>query len=105
MWELSDPKISTRKKGSALDKFLLLPGTNIPDEWLPSQSRYWVEAAEMLSEEDKEAVLTPPFYPAQTFGFSVIADHHPVMLQMAGRSEACQRENKAFELKNITAEE
>ena len=34
-WELNDPTKPTHTKGSTLDKFLLLPGTNIPDEWLP----------------------------------------------------------------------
>ena len=41
MWELSDPRVPTHRKGSTLDKFLLLPGTNIPEEWLPSEMSEW----------------------------------------------------------------
>ena len=53
MWELSDPAIPTHRKGSASDKILLLPGTNIPDEWLPEQSHDWFEGVDgVLSSEE-----------------------------------------------------
>ena len=104
MWELSDPAISTRRKGSALDKFLILPGTNVPVEWPPSQSRDWVDA-EGSSYDGGLDLTIPPFYPVHTFGFPVIADHHPVMQRLAGKREDRLREQKAFRLKNITAEE
>ena len=109
MWELSDPTIPTHRKGSALDKFLLVPGTNIPDEWLPTQSHDWIgeECAEGLSEDqwNRRGVEQPPFYPAHTFGHQIIADHHPVMLRLVGTLEEAPKENKAYKLKDLTAEE
>ena len=91
LWELSDPPLATHKKGHALDKFILLPGTNVPDEWLPPQACDWLDdseggaAPDPLGEKQKE---DDSFYPALTYEHAIIADHHPVMLRLKDGREA-----------------
>ena len=40
-WELSDPDLPTHRKGSTMDKFMLLPGTNKLEEWPPLETSEW----------------------------------------------------------------
>ena len=105
MWELSDPTLPKHRKGSSLDKFLLLPGTDIPEELLPTQSHDWFmnEEDNFQGEETKDAHT--PFYPAHTFSYPVMADRHPVMLTLKCAWEVSPKEHKAYRLKNLREEE
>ena len=85
LWELSDPKKITFIRGnSSLDKFLLRPGTDIPEEWLPPLDGVDQEGVE----GGRETGL--PFYPAETFSSPWIDDHHPVMLGLGGARDEMQ---------------
>ena len=90
MWELANPAKPTRKKWSALGRFLILPGTNIPDDWLPSHTDEWREESKGLAKGDGVHNDTP-FYPAYTYEFPVMADHLPALLSLKGSKEEQQR--------------
>ena len=104
MWELSDPRVPTHRKGSTLDKFLLLAGTHIPEEWLPSEMSEWGGAVEDFIAEEHGPDASP-FYPAHTYNFPVIADHHPVMLSFHGGCEVPQTPVKASRVSQLSSEE
>ena len=78
MWELSNPERATYRTGSALDKFLLLPGQCLPGNFFPADLTIGLggEYAE------QEAV-----YPADTVPFQCAADHHPALLMLPGVEE------------------
>ena len=106
MWELTDPKVATHRKGSALDKFLLLPGTNIPDAWLPSGNMDLQGISEDGSalkgcDQQREEL----FYPAYAYGFPVIADHFPVMLAIPGLVEQADAATRVLRLGDLSPEE
>ena len=96
MWELSDPAKATHQQGSALDKYLLLPGRDIPENLLPWGVDQGDEVIEDLSEE---------YYPAYTFPFRCIADHHPVLLTIPGKEEQKRPVQKQLKIKQLTPEE
>ena len=86
MWELNDPMKPTHVKGSTLNKFLPLPGTNIRDAWLPPIN------CSITDFEDREHMCPgadhqdeDPFYPASSYGFEIIADRFPVILPLRGK--------------------
>ena len=87
--ELSYPMIPTHTKGSALGKFLLLPGANILEELLPAQAPDWSGEQEGGAEpdEDPDWYGSDGFSPARTCRLRIIADHHPVLLRMKGARE------------------
>ena len=96
MWELSDPSKATHQQGSALDKFLLLPGRDIPENLLP-----WG----MATGEEMEEGLPGEYYPAYTYPFRCIADHHPVLLTIPGRIEQKSPAQKQLKIRHLTPEE
>ena len=49
--------------------------------------------------------MTPTFYPAHTFGFQVIGDHKPVILNLCGCVEEIPKTAKAFRIRNLAKEE
>ena len=104
MWELSDPNIPTHRKGSTLDKIMLLPRTNIPEEWLPSEVNEWggVEADVASGERGLDV---SPFYPAHTYEFPAIADHHSVVLYFQSGRELPQIPIKALRVSQLRKEE
>ena len=77
-WELSDPIRPTHEKGSALDKFILLPGGDIPDAFLQPHSDHL---------EGEIGGWGETFYPAVSFPDKCIADHHPLLLAIPCSSE------------------
>ena len=89
IWALSDPMSPTHIKGSALDKFLLQPGGNILEEFLPAPACDWSEEREGGAEPgvDPEWGGSEGFFPAHTFRRRIIADHHPVPLRIRGIRE------------------
>ena len=96
MWELSDPSMATHQQGSALDKFLMLPGRDIPENLLPWGMTVGDEAEDGLAEE---------YYPAYTYPFRCIADHHPVLLRIPGRVEQKSPVQKQLKIRHLTPEE
>ena len=63
LWELTDPQLATFKTGSSLDKVLLKPGIDIPEEWL---SLTGATAEEPLG-GNKLSAFDPQHYPAVVF--------------------------------------
>ena len=78
LWELSDPMLPTFERKSAVDKFLLLPGADIPEEWM-------LECAEQDGTEETPGDSGGEMcYPAVTLPDPWIGDHHPLILGMNG---------------------
>ena len=76
IWELSDPAVATLKTGSSLDKFLLQPGADAPEELLsPSLPTGDVSRRGKEAEDEEDF----PF-PAVVFLRPWVEAHHPVLL-------------------------
>ena len=90
LWDLSHPKTATYATGSALDKFILKIGRDVPAEWLPPER---ISNTEGEWEQGIGEVNDEEFYPTVTFPEPWIDDHHPVMLTLKGKYE---KEFKAF---------
>ena len=77
-WGLSHPEQSTYKTGTVLEKFLLVQGDFVSDEWLsPYNADDNIRGNHIID-------LDIEHYPARTFPDPRIDDHHPVMLSMGG---------------------
>ena len=79
LWELTDPTIPTHMEGSALDKILLLPGESVLWDLLPPE----IENGKTHTSEEGGR-LEEEYYPAETYPCPLIADHHPILLRLAG---------------------
>ena len=95
-WELSDPEVPTHRQGSALDKFLLLPGRDIPEAFLCPPSCF--VGGDVEGEEDA-------FYPARTYPTTFIADHHPVVLEIPGSHMEPGVRARMLRVKQLTKDE
>ena len=73
IWELTDPVAPTFASGSAIDKFLFVPGAYIPSTLLPSGV-----AGELSERGDDEAL----FYPADVLMCTHMSDHLPIILPL-----------------------
>ena len=68
LWTLTDPEVGTFASGNSLDKFLYLPGDDIPAAFLRE---------EMAEDNEREEGL---WYPGITGAEEVVGNHHPVYI-------------------------
>ena len=87
LWELTDPALATYKTGSSLDKMILRPGNDVPEEWLPQSV---VEEPYRSKAEIQEG--DAPFYSAAVFPSRWIGDHHPVVIGLGYAEKQEQNE-------------
>ena len=100
LWELSDPSQATFKTGSSLDKILLRPGADIPEEWLPP------EGVAEQADEKGASVMKRPYYPATVFPRPWIDDHHPVLISLGGiRPETQAKPHRALKIGQLSRED
>ena len=69
--ELVNPEAPTFATGSALDKFLFVPGSYIPSTFLPRSA-----VTELTGRETEDC----PYYPADVLLCTHMSDHHPIIL-------------------------
>ena len=81
LWELSDPDLPTFMSNAVIDKFLLNPGDEIPEEWIIN-----TQLGEERDGKDGELEEEVQF-PAVTFPCQWVADHHPLMMILKGQQE------------------
>ena len=94
------------QKGPSLDMFLLLPGTNFSDGWLPSINDSFVDTEEGGAWRPGSGRQgAEPFYPAYSFGFRAIADHCPVMICLKGLTEKAASPPRVMRLGDLTSDE
>ena len=69
--DLVNPQVPTYAGGTAIDKFIFLPGAYIPSTLLPASPG-------PRQEQDQET--DEPFYPAQVIPYTDLSDHLPILL-------------------------
>ena len=75
IWILTDPTLRTYASGNSLDKFLYLPGDEIPSNFLMEQ---------VPAHEDWEGEA---YYPGVTIEKECVGNHHPIFLSIPVREE------------------
>ena len=100
LWNLSDPKLPTYVTGSSLDKMLLYPGQDIPEEWLGPQTGEPVDTGKEPPRGGGEL-----FYPALVFSNPWIADHHPLQISISGIGEQHALRHKVLKIKHLEVED
>ena len=78
--DLVNPQMPTYAGGTAIDKFLFVPGSYIPSTLLPET--YWAR-------NELDHCEDTPFYPAQVTPYTHLSDHLPILLPIP-----CDREEK-----------
>ena len=76
--DLVNPQMPTYAGGTAIDKFLFVPGAYIPSTLLPDT--YWTR-------NELDHCEDAPFYPAQVIPYTHLSDHLPIRLPIP-----CDRE-------------
>ena len=99
LWELSSPTIPTHEEGSVLDRMLLLPGDEVPWEWIPPEPKVEVSNAQ----EAREACDL--YYPAVTFPCPKIADRRPILLRTQGTAIESRVPISRLRIAGLTKEE
>ena len=84
---LPHPQIPTPTEGSALDRILMLPGTDVPWELIPREAQWETVGTSAHNTYEEES------YPAITHPCPRIADHHPITLAIEGTTTAPQTPN------------
>ena len=87
--------------------FVLLPGTDVPDEWLPPQACGCTEENEGRAGPDLTGDWQRDvgFYPAHTHSLSITADHHAVMPRLKGGREESPPISKTLNPAELEQEE
>ena len=94
--ELTDPEIPTFASGTALDKYLFVPGFYIPSTFLPPSVSHTGEEAD-LSEL--------PYYPARVIEYTDFSNHSPVLLPIPCDPEVTEpAQRKRIRVGNLSEE-
>ena len=99
LWDLADPALPTFIKGSSLDKMLLCPGRDIPEEWLGAPTPKEMEDTEPSKCMDR------PFYPARVFPEPWVADHHPLQLTLSSAPITEGIASRVLKISDLTPED
>ena len=99
MWDLTDPSLPTYVTGSSLDRILLCPGRDIPEEWLGPSLSHDVDDPKVQGNTGR------PFYPAQVYPEPWIADHHPLQLHLKGVPLEEGTKPKVLKINDLTMED
>ena len=97
LWELADPHLPTFATGSSLDKILLSPGRDIPEEWLSPLNP--------TTQDEDLSPLARPFYPAEIFPEPWIDNHHPLRITLSGKQEEDSQPWRTLQINNLTQPE
>ena len=100
LWNLADPKLPTYVTGSSLDKILLYPGQDIPEEWLGPQN-----GEPIVPENGPQAAGSKPYYPALVFSNPWVADHHPPQISISGISDQQAPRHPVLKIKHLEVED
>ena len=96
IWELAGPDITTHVMGSSLDKFLFLPGCQVPGTFFaPSREDEMKGGGEG----------TEVYYPAEVLPFQCVADRNPALLELPSTAGATPSSRHTLQVKNMAKEE